>query len=73
MDEELEKRIFPNRRFDHLTLEGQKLENKRMGLIGLLSFFTILYFEPCMSHIVRVIPLNLIPFEPSERQITVRP
>ena len=39
MDEELEKRIFPNRRFDHLTLEGQKLENKRMGLIGLLSFF----------------------------------
>ena len=39
MDEELEKRIFPNRRFDHLTLEGQKLENKRTGLIGLLSFF----------------------------------
>ena len=35
MDEELEKRIFPNRRFDHLTLEGQKLENKRMGLIGI--------------------------------------
>ena len=37
MDEELEKRIFPNRRFDHLTLEGQKLENKRMGLIGINS------------------------------------
>ena len=35
MDEELEKRIFPNRRFDHLTLEGQKLENKGMGFIGL--------------------------------------
>lgn len=28
MDEELEKRIFPNRRFDHLTLEGKKQENK---------------------------------------------
>ena len=33
MDEELEKRIFPTRRFDHLTLEGQKLENKGMGFI----------------------------------------
>ena len=35
MDEELEKRIFPTRRFDHLTLEGQKLENKGMGFIRL--------------------------------------
>ena len=47
MDEELEKRIFPNRRFDHLTLEGQKLENKGMGFIGLklwnskITFLTI--------------------------------
>ena len=40
MDEELEKRIFPNRRFDHLTLEGQKLENKGMGLIGISLWHT---------------------------------